>query len=373
MKKLLYLNNFEPPYRVPFFNLLGERYDMTLALSETTTDRTERNMAWFTEHERSYQVKQLSCRSILGRPVATQVKEMLGDYDLVFMDMYGNWTNMYAIWRMALSGRKFMLSVDGLLPHDRENLFSRSIKHFLLNCPVHVLSSGSASDEVLKSYGVPPEKISRYHFTPLTKKDLADAAEWKKLDRQALRAQLGMAEKRILLSVGRFSYDRGYGKGYDLLMRAAEGMDSSIGIYIVGDEPTEEFVRWKEEKKLDHVHFTGFKSKEELAEYYAAADAFVLMTRGDVWGLVINEAMAYGLPVITTDRCMAGLELIDEDVNGYIVHSGDACGLSDKIRRLFSEEGKAERMGAAAQKRIQPWNIENMAQEHFQAFDEFLS
>ena len=76
---------------------------------------------------------------------------------------------------------------------------------------------------------------------------------------------------------------------------------------IVGDEPTQEFIEMKNNMKLDNIVFVGFKTKKELKDYYIAADVFCLQTRGDVWGLVVNEAMAYGLPIITTDKCVAGM------------------------------------------------------------------
>ena len=74
---------------------------------------------------------------------------------------------------------------------------------------------------------------------------------------------------------------------------------------------------------LNNVHFIDFKNKDTLKEYYHVADVFVLPTREDIWGLVINEALAYGLPVITTDKCMAGLEMIENGKNGYIIPVND--------------------------------------------------
>lgn len=63
---------------------------------------------------------------------------------------------------------------------------------------------------------------------------------------------------------------------------------------MVGGEPTEDYLQMRASLGLDNVHFVGFQKKEALSRYYRAADLFVLPTREDIWGLVINEAMAYG-------------------------------------------------------------------------------
>ena len=91
----------------------------------------------------------------------------------------------------------------------------------------------------------------------------------------------------------------------------------------------------KKEYGLSNVYFEGFKNKDELKDYYRAADLFCLQTRGDVWGLVINEAMAEGLPVITTDKCVAGLELVENGINGYVVPVEDEEKLSKKITEIM--------------------------------------
>jgi glycosyltransferase involved in cell wall biosynthesis len=110
----------------------------------------------------------------------------------------------------------------------------------------------------------------------------------------------------------------------------------------------------------------GFKKKEELAQYYKAADLLVLPTWSDVWGLVVNEAMAYGLPVVTTDRCVAGVELVENGVNGYIVPVRDGDALAAAINRVLSEDYRA--MGRASLEKIRPYTIENMAKAHVDIF-----
>ena len=155
--------------------------------------------------------------------------------------------------------------------------------------------------------------------------------------------------------------------GLDVLLKAAKDLDPDTGIYFVGGEPKEEYLNLQKELNLTHVHFLGFQKKETLAKYYKASDLFVLPTREDIWGLVINEAMAYGLPTITTDRCVAGLELIEDGVNGYVVPVGDTAVLAEKIRSVLASD--LEAMGKAALEKVRPYTLENMAKTHAEIFE----
>lgn len=88
--------------------------------------------------------------------------------------------------------------------------------------------------------------------------------------------------------------------------------------------------------KLDNIHFIDFIEHDKISNYLKASDLFVLPTRSDVWGLVVNEAMASGLPVITTNMCVGGVELVDDSDNGYIVDVDNTRQLSDAITKYFS-------------------------------------
>ena len=112
------------------------------------------------------------------------------------------------------------------------------------------------------------------------------------------------------------------------------------------------------------MHFIEFKTKQELKDYYLAADLLCLQTRGDVWGLVINEGMAMGLPIITTDCCVAGLELVEIGKNGYIVSVEDEIELSDKINLILSDDLLRSKFAENSLNKIQQYTIENMAKRH---------
>ena len=181
-------------------------------------------------------------------------------------------------------------------------------------------------------------------------------------EKMELRRELGIGEDKVILSIGQFIHR----KGYDILLRSAADLEPGTGIYIIGGEPTEEYKQLCQDLGLTNVHFLGFMKKEKLVKYYKAADLFVLPTREDIWGLVINEAMAYGLPVVTTDKCVAGLELVEQNVNGCIVPVEDHQKLASGINRIL--RGDTQKMGEISLEKVRPYTIENMVKKHLEIF-----
>ena len=167
----------------------------------------------------------------------------------------------------------------------------------------------------------------------------------------------------MILSIGQFIHR----KGFDVLLRAAARLPEDVTIHIVGGHPTQEYLDLVRELGLTNIRFDGFMKKKTLIRYYQTSDLFVLPTREDIWGLVINEAMAYGLPVITTDRCVAGLDLVENGENGYIVPVDDDEALADRILLALNSDPVA--MGRHSLRRIQGYTIENMAKVHMDIFE----
>ena len=179
-------------------------------------------------------------------------------------------------------------------------------------------------------------------------------------EKAAAREKLGLHGAHVTLGVGQFIPR----KGFDLLLRAWASCPAEEALCIVGQEPPQEYLDLKAELHLDNVQFVGFRKKDALQDYYRAADLFVLPTREDIWGLVVNEAMANALPVITTDRCVAGLELVQNGVNGYIVPVEDVPALAEKINAVLADDALRAAMAQAGLAAIAPYTIENMAAAH---------
>ena len=363
MKRVLFLTNYPSPYRVHFFDELGKNLDVTVLYSDRVEDIKHRNAGWFEEGDHGFQAVRLTPSFAVGRrylcfDVLPWLKKK---YDAIVVCGYSSPTAILAMAWLRLHRIPFYMEVDGGLIRQDSKL-KYVIKKSLVCMANQWLSTGVHTTKYLVHYGAKEERITHYPFSSLYERDILKEPV-SSAEKENLRKELEIPEKHMLLAIGQMIYR----KGFDVLMRAAKDLDPDTGIYIVGGEAPDDYWKLREELGLTNVHFLGFQKKDQLAKYYKASDLFVLPTREDIWGLVINEALAYGLPTITTDRCVAGLELIEDGVNGYVVPVEDEKLLAEKIKAVLSSD--LEAMGKAALRKVRPYTLENMARTHTEIFE----
>lgn len=353
--KILYLTNLPSPYRVKFFSELGKLCELTVIYERKSA--SDRDSKWHVEADRTYTEVYLE-----GYEIGTDnscnfkiLKYLNKSYDHVVVGMYSTVTAMIAIEYMKLRHIPFVISTDGGFIKEESTAKFYLKKHFISAANAW-LSTGKATTDYFTHYGAKLNRIFCYPFTSLYEQEILKvplSEEQKCL----IRSKLGMTENKIILTVGRFIPS----KGFDILLKACAGVDSKIGIYIVGGKPTKEYLSMQKDLELSQVHFVDFMRKEDLNWYYKASDLFVLPTRTDVWGLVINEAMAYGLPVITTNSCIAGRELVEKGINGYLYEAEDINELNRLMTLLCSDNNDFKKMGLNSLQKIKSYTIENMA------------
>ena len=322
--KILWLTNIPSPYRVDFFNELGKKCELTVLFEKF--ESKERDPSWknykFTNFNGiilkglSYSVDKAICLNVL--------KYLNKKYDYIIVSNIATLTGIIAIEYMKLHKIHYCIETDGGFAKSGKGIKEKYKKHLIKNAEIY-FSTSKENDNYFIKYGAKPNRIIRYPFTSIKKSDiLNECINYN--EKKKIKEKLKITEEKVILSVGRFIHN----KGYDILINAIKGIDKNIGIYIIGGKPTKEYIYLKEAYHLNNLHFVEFKVKENLRNYYKIADIFVLPTRSDVWGLVINEAMANGLPIITTNKCIAGLELIEDGKNGYIVETENVEELSDR-------------------------------------------
>lgn len=366
MTRILFLTNIPSPYRVDFFNCLGAmpETELTVAFLFRPKDRNDRNERWYREDYSGFQTRFLDRRMKLpgGQWFHPEIKALLQEpFDHIVICGYSHLTLMYAIRSLKRRGVPFYLEIDGGLISSGSGVRER-LKRQCISAASCWFSTGAASDRFLLHYGAKAEGLIRYPFTSVREAELAELTDLTAEAKAEVRKKLGIPEKRVLVAVGSF-YPL---KGFELLLKAAKELPRDLGIYIIGGRPTEAYEAIVREDGLTNVRFLDFMVKEELWDYYHAADLFVLPTLRDVWGLVVNEAMACGLPVVTTDNCVAGLEMVENGKNGLIVKTGESQALLHGLLQALDSDLAA--MGEAALHTARDYTIEKMAAAHHAAF-----
>jgi glycosyltransferase involved in cell wall biosynthesis len=130
-------------------------------------------------------------------------------------------------------------------------------------------------------------------------------------------------------------------------------------LLIVGDgEERARLEARTRELALEGVRFPGFRNQSELPAFFALADVFVLPSRHEPWGLIVNEAMAAGCAVIISDEVGAHTDLVTDGVEGFVFPVGDIGALTSALTRAVSNPEQTQRMREAARARIASWDFE---------------
>ncbi len=356
--KLLWLTNIPSPYRVEFFNELGKLCNLTVLFEKEESD--ERDKSWKKFNSDHFRPVFLEGSKVgVAEAFCPDIIKYLrkNTYDHIIVTNFSDPTGILAIAYMKLKKIPYIIESDGGFAKNR-NGFKEKLKKWLLSSAKLYFSTAEEHDRYYMTYGAQKDEIVRYPFSSLHNSDILSApvSFWEKKE---IRQNLGITEEKVILAVGQFIYR----KGYDILFDALSKIKTpSVGCYIVGGEPTKEYQKMVIEKKLENVHFISFKTKLELEEYYKSADIFVHPTREDIWGLVINEAMAKGLSVVTTNKCIAGLELIGDRPLGQIVPSENSILLAEAMDRELRMTSISK--SVAILERIKRYSVEQMAAVH---------
>ena len=139
-------------------------------------------------------------------------------------------------------------------------------------------------------------------------------------------------------------------------------------LVILGDGPERNaLLQVVKSESIQGVSFAGFRQYQELPVYLALAGVFVHPTFKDTWGLVVNEAMAVGLPVLVSDRAGCAPDLVREGHNGYLFSPDDSNQLANYMLLMSSQQVDLKSMGEASRTIISEWGPKRFAQSLAQA------
>jgi 1,2-diacylglycerol 3-alpha-glucosyltransferase len=221
-------------------------------------------------------------------------------------------------------------------------------------------AAGKRTVEYLMRMDFPCERIWT-GYDVVDNQAFADGAEASRSQADSLRDRLGLPD-RYFLFVGRFAPEKNVLRmleAYAKYQRAAGRR--AWGLVLVGGGPLETELRARAQELRDVV-FTGFQQVDAVRAYYGLASCLVLPSISETWGLVVNEAMAAGLPVLVSQRCGCVPELVKPEVNGYVCDPLDTEDLARLLGVMSSETVDAGKMGEASRQIVAQYTPETWAQ-----------
>lgn len=217
------------------------------------------------------------------------------------------------------------------------------------------LSVGKRHQAYLEHYGVASQVIfSAPHF--VDNEWFAKQAKESVDSAQATRSAWGTDDHTVVcLFVGKFEEKK---RPLDLI-RAVGKLGSGYKAVLVGSGELDPLLKEKSAQLNIDVHFAGFKNQSELPACYAAADCLVLPSDGgETWGLVVNEAMACGIPAVVSEAVGCAPDLIDEGTTGFVFPLGDIEALSSKLSLLAEMKNQHHDWSAALHEKLKNYSVQ---------------
>lgn len=279
-----------------------------------------------------------------------------GDFEWLHLAGWGHPLLSAAVLIGAGCHRKISMESDTQLPFERSG-WKQRVKGVLLPglfARVNLfLPGGSRQKALFLHYGVPEAKIRVAQMTVDIER-IANLASEAHQQRSSIRSALGVAESACLfVYVGRLEAYKGVG----LLLQAFEQLEvPDVGLLIVGDGACRSMVETAEAKD-ERIRYVGRRDFAGVAEAFAISDVAVVPSEFEPWGLVVNEAMAVGLPVIASDRVGAVDDLVVDGESGLVVDAGSITSLQDAMRKLAGDGELCRRLGSQSRNLIRNWDL----------------
>lgn len=380
MKKLkvLLVTNIIPPYRIPLFKYIyqAENFNLKLiALAEK-----EANREWQITKDQikiNYKVLPGIHKFIRSKEITIHLNWGLWKAilrykpDIIITSGY----DMLAYWEAFLYCKVFkkkyiLWNGTTLLSAGRINGFIGRIKQMIIGGADRYIAYGKKATEYLTHMGASKEHIHVGINTVDMNWFRKKAREFHQDEK--LRKERSRYPKLLMLYVGQLIKRKGI---YQLLKALSELHDPNVGLLIVGNGPQErELRKFCQDQKLENVYFEGFQQQEALLRYYALADVLILPSFKEVWGLVINEALASGIYVICSNYAGAAYDLIKEGWNGILFNPHGIKELIILIRKAKEQaEDIRARRDAISEHACHEFGIERSAKAFSNAVEAVIS
>lgn len=381
-KRLAILTSHPIQYQAPLFREYSKRKEVDVMVffclnfgSELYLDEEfGQNVRWDTPILSGYKYKFL--KNYSPKPTYSTwwgeinlgiVNEIIfGRYDSILIFGWSHSTHLLAFLAAFISRTPVLLHGENPLSQEMgKNKLKLFIKKIIFIPLFWLVSSflyiGEQNKMFYKSYGVSDKKLFFTPYAVENKRFLADAEKIRN-KKSIFKKKLGIPkEEVVILFAGKLIAKKcpmDLLHAFELLSAIYNLQD--VHLLFVGDgELRSELEKYVAQNQIHNAKFFGFKNQTELSEYYGASDIFVLPSGiGETWGLAVNEAMCFGLPIIISDVVGCSSDLVKNGENGFIFKFGDTKHLASCINTLVVDRKSCERFGKKSFEIIKDFSYE---------------
>jgi glycosyltransferase involved in cell wall biosynthesis len=359
---LVVISEIIAPYRIPVFNALARRPEIDLkVIFLAKTDPSTRQWRIYADEIQfayeimpSWRTRLKKYNLLLNQKVIHSLRK--ANPDAIVCGGYNYLASWQALRWAKQNDVPFLLWCESTANDKRagHRLVESLKKNFFDKCDGCIVP-GSAAGEYGRQMGVSPEHI---FLAPnaVDNELFASRANEARGSAPWLRADLNLPE-RYFLFVGRLVKSKGVLELLEAYGSLNENLRSQVGLVLAGDGPLRpELERLAKSTCPGTVRFAGFVQRDDLAKYYGLADCLVFPTHSDPWGLVVNEAMACGVPVICGQSAGCAADLVK--ANGRLIDSRSVEQLAHAMEELAGDEDLRRQMSRQSLKIIQNYSPE---------------
>ncbi|MEK9154593.1 MAG: glycosyltransferase family 4 protein [Patescibacteria group bacterium] len=289
-------------------------------------------------------------------------------YDAVLIFGWNSLTNWLAFLTAFIIGTPVFLRGEN--PLNQEILKDSSklaVKRVILGSLFKFIKAflyiGQENKKFYQYYGVAEKRL---FFAPYAIDNERFMEEAKKLKKEKAKTKKDLkidAKKSVILFIGKLIDKKrpmDLLKAYEKTKNRKVKKSKQIALIFVGDgHLREELENYTKSNNIKDVYFLGFKNQTEIMKYYSIGDTIVLPSgSGETWGLVLNEAMCFGLPLVISDAVGAGPDLVQNDKNGFIYPVGDIENLYFCLN-FIDDKKKIDFFGKNSLKIIKKYSFDN--------------
>lgn len=368
-KKILFLTNIPSPYMVNFFNELGAKTELTVLFEKNKSD--SRDISWTKNMFINFEgiiLNGIKTDSDKALSISSLKYLKKDKYDAIIVSNPLTPTGIISIIFMWLKKIPFIIESEGGFPKNGKSL-KEKFKKFILSKANLYFSTSETGDNYFLKYGAKQEIIKRYPFTSIYDNYiLNEPLESNK--KKELKNIYGLLNLPTVLTVGSFVKLK---RIEDLIIAFSKlNIDSQL-LIIGGGILEKKYQNLIKELNLKNVKIIDFLLPKELESYFMMSDLFVFPTESDCWGLVVNEAMAKGLPIVSSNMSIAAEVLVKVDKNGKICNVGDIDCYVESIESILKNKNLATQMGNYSIKKVREFTFEKMVESHLENINIYLN